>query len=757
MANPKEMSQKARIIVAEDSRTQAAWLSHLLKGAGYDFQLAGDGAGALGLAKKRTPDLIISDVNMPVMSGYELCQAVREDEALRDVPIMLLTSLDDPVSIIRGLAAGADYYVTKPFAHDELLQQVEQILALGSEPESGVVWDETESGELRVDISDQHLKVKVNTRKILQFLLSTYQDALHQKKMLIEVQNDLKTLNANLEKEIEERTGQLKASEQSYAAMMEQNPDATVILDHEGRVVYSNPSARALLGGGEDLAGSDWNLPTDVNRTVEHDIGVEGKPPVTVEIRSADSTWRGGPARLVILRDISIKKKHEQELIKTAEEWSNCFDSLDDMMLITDQDFRIERANKAAAQAVGLELEDILGQSYHRLFLGRESKGKSCSVKKALTTGKIWVNEAYEPYLDRILLTTVSPVKNGEGPVNRVVVVAKDVSEQRRQEMETERLNRTLADSFSGITEALSDLAESQDPYIAGHSRQVAELALKIGRKLELSEQDLTGLRVCALLHDIGKVVVPLGILNKPGKLSANEWGIIQGHVNNAYEYLKHIPFPWPVAEVVYQHHERLNGKGYPRKLKAEDIHLWARILAAADVVDAMISHRPYRPGLPMSLVIDELKKGRGVTYDTLVVDACVELITSVDKRIMVVDDDQAVLDVISRIISRMGFEVEKHQNPQAALRSFAQKSFPVVLTDIRMPGMDGFEFLSEIHKLDKACKVIMVTGYGEKKHVVEALRMGAHNFLEKPVRTEAVCQAVENAFEMRETYNQGT
>ena len=734
--------------MAEDSPTQAIRLSHLLKSAGYDFQLANDGASALELARQSKPDMIISDVNMPIMDGYELCQAVQEDEGLRGVPLMLLTSLDDPVSIIRGLAAGADYYVSKPFADEELKERVERILAAGPEPgDGGVVWGDAASSDLQVDVAGQRLDIRANPRKMLQFLLSTYQDALNQKKLLIETQNDLKALNANLEKEIERRTGQLMASEQSYAAMMEQNPDATLILSQDDRVVYSNPSARSLLGEGGDLAGGTLNLPTDVARTIEHTLTMGDKPPVTMEIRSVDGSWRGEPARLVILRDISMKKKHERDLIKAAAEWRSCFDSLDDMMLITDRDFRIERVNRAAARAVGLDFREILGQPYHRLFLGREAPAKDCPVKRAFQTGKARVGEAYEPHQGRTLFTTVSPVKNGDGRVIRAVLVVKDVSEQRRQEEETERLNRILADSFSGITEALSDLAESQDPYTAGHSRQVSELALKIARKLELPEQDIKGLRVCALLHDIGKVVVPLGILNKPGKLSPNEWGIIEGHSNNAYEYLKHIPFPWPVAEVVRQHHERLNGKGYPQKLKGDEIHLWARILAAADVVDAMISHRPYRPGLPLEVVIAELKKGRGDIFDPVVVDACVELITAVDKRILVVDDDRSVLEVVSRIVGRMGFEVEGHQNPLEALRSFTQSPFPVVLTDIHMPEIDGFELLREVHKVNRDSKVIMMTGFGEKKHVVEALRLGAFNFLEKPISAGAVREAVESAF----------
>jgi putative two-component system response regulator len=156
--------------------------------------------------------------------------------------------------------------------------------------------------------------------------------------------------------------------------------------------------------------------------------------------------------------------------------------------------------------------------------------------------------------------------------------------------------------------------------------------------------EEIEGLRVCGMLHDLGKVVISSGILSKPGKLSHNEFGIIREHPETAFQALHRIPFPWPVAEVVSQHHERLDGKGYPYGLKEGEIHPWARILAVADVVDAMITHRPYRPALPKKIVIEELNRGRGTVYDSRVVDECKAVMQQDFNRVMVVDDEPALV-----------------------------------------------------------------------------------------------------------------
>jgi PAS domain S-box-containing protein/putative nucleotidyltransferase with HDIG domain len=174
--------------------------------------------------------------------------------------------------------------------------------------------------------------------------------------------------------------------------------------------------------------------------------------------------------------------------------------------------------------------------------------------------------------------------------------------------------------------EAITSMVELRDPYTAGHQRGVTRLALALAREMGLADERLEGIRVAGFLHDIGKIAVPAEILNKPGKINEYEMDIIRTHPQVGYDILKKIDFPWPVAQIVLQHHERLNGSGYPEGLTGENILLEARILAVADVVEAMAAHRPYRPALGIDKALEEIKAQQGVLYDSEAVAACIKL-----------------------------------------------------------------------------------------------------------------------------------
>ncbi|MBN2463171.1 MAG: HD-GYP domain-containing protein [Dehalococcoidia bacterium] len=179
---------------------------------------------------------------------------------------------------------------------------------------------------------------------------------------------------------------------------------------------------------------------------------------------------------------------------------------------------------------------------------------------------------------------------------------------------------------FNGTVEAIAALYEKRDPYTAGHQRRVAQLACAIAREMCLPAKQVYGIHIIGVVHDIGKIAVPGDILSKPGKLTTEELSIIKTHPQVAYDVLKNIEFPWPVAETILQHHERLDGSGYPGGISGEDIILEARILCVADVVESMVSHRPYRPALGMEKALREIVRNKGVLYDPTVADACSKL-----------------------------------------------------------------------------------------------------------------------------------
>ncbi len=207
-----------------------------------------------------------------------------------------------------------------------------------------------------------------------------------------------------------------------------------------------------------------------------------------------------------------------------------------------------------------------------------------------------------------------------------VIGLIQDISEKKRAEEQIQRYVEQLKIAFMSTVEVATTLSEMRDPYTAGHERHVGELAMAIGAALGLDERRQEGLRVAGYLHDIGKITIPAEILSKPGKLSPIEYELIKGHPQSGYDVLKDVEFPWPIALVALQHHERMDGGGYPQGLKGEAILFEARIMAVADVVEAMSSHRPYRPGLGIEKALAEIERGRGTAYDPAVADACLKM-----------------------------------------------------------------------------------------------------------------------------------
>jgi putative nucleotidyltransferase with HDIG domain len=193
----------------------------------------------------------------------------------------------------------------------------------------------------------------------------------------------------------------------------------------------------------------------------------------------------------------------------------------------------------------------------------------------------------------------------------------------------TEELKQSLEKlhkSMGGMIQAIALTVETRDPYTAGHQRRVAELSRTIAQEMGLPAEKINGLRMAAMIHDLGKISVPAEILSQPAKLSDIEFSLIKVHAEVGYGILKNIDFPWPVARMVLEHHERMKGSGYPNRLTGENLLIESRIMAVADVVEAIASFRPYRPPFGIEVALDEIEKNKGILYDPEVVDACLRL-----------------------------------------------------------------------------------------------------------------------------------
>ncbi len=285
----------------------------------------------------------------------------------------------------------------------------------------------------------------------------------------------------------------------------------------------------------------------------------------------------------------------------------------------------------------------------------------------ALRTGTVQVNQSYrhnpavapwrEAALERGYQSSIAlPLKGAGGTFGVLTLYAgestafdeaevtllKDLAEDLAYGIETRRTRaerdriaaeqlhqaEMLRQALQGSIKAIANTVEMRDPYTAGHQRRVGQLAIAIARELGLSEKAIHGIGLAASIHDLGKISVPAEILSKPSKLTAIEFMLLRNHAQAGFDILKDIEFPWPIASMVLQHHERLDGSGYPQGLKGDQILLESRILAVADVVEAMASHRPYRAALGTDSALKEIERGRGMVYDAAVVDACQRLFT---------------------------------------------------------------------------------------------------------------------------------
>ena len=250
-------------------------------------------------------------------------------------------------------------------------------------------------------------------------------------------------------------------------------------------------------------------------------------------------------------------------------------------------------------------------------------------VERALTTGEPYAMELEIVRPDggvRTISDRGVAVQNDTGHVFRLYGTVQDITERKQAEEKLLQGYAKLRQTLRGAINALSSATEIRDPYTSGHQTRVDSLASAIAKEMGFTENGVEGVEIAALVHDIGKLGIPGDILNRPTRLTAVEYMIVKTHVDVGYTILSKIDFPWPVAQMVQQHHERLDGSGYPLGLTGRDILLEAKILAVADVVDAMVSHRPYRPALGVNTALEEIGKYRGVYYDETVVDTCTKL-----------------------------------------------------------------------------------------------------------------------------------
>lgn len=347
---------------------------------------------------------------------------------------------------------------------------------------------------------------------------------------------------------------------------------------------------------------------------------------------------------ILLVEDITERKKAEAELRESQRRLADTIESLPDATMVIDREGRILYWNREMVEMTGFSASDMVGQGgyiYALPFYGSRRPilidmivDSRVHVEKQYVyvhkDGKVLTTETKTGKLkgkERILWGRATPLFNTRGQIVGAIESVRDITERKEFEDDLKMSHARLEAIFSGTVSALAVTTEKRDQYTAGHQHRVADLACAIAREMGLSAKMTDDIKIAGTLHDIGKLFVPLDILSQTGKLTDIEKLFVKTHPAAGYDIVKSIPFDGPIAEIILEHHERMDGSGYPRGIKGNEILLEARVLSVADVVEAMASHRPYRPALGIDKALEEIRDHSGRLYDEYVVNACVRVI----------------------------------------------------------------------------------------------------------------------------------
>jgi PAS domain S-box-containing protein len=460
----------------------------------------------------------------------------------------------------------------------------------------------------------------------------------------------------SLQKQIEVA---LTASEEHLRRITETARDAIITIDGEsGLITAWNPASETIFGySEEEVIGQRLHdfLPPPrmretaskgmahfatsgegavIGKTLElvalHKNGTEFPVEVSLTAMQIHDKWHA----TCIARDITERKLANERLLKSEARYKRIIEGLTDYQytVLVENGHPVKTLQSLGCVTVtGYTPEDFAADPYLWIQLvAPEDRDKIRERVQQTLAGKEIPPFEYriirKDGVARWVSDTTILFKDASGNLQSYDGVIKDITALKTSEDQNQRYLARLENAFMRTVEVATTLIEMRDPYTAGHERRVAELAAAIGSELGWDARRVDGLRVAGQLHDIGKISIPAEILAKPGKITAAEYLLIKDHARAGYDALKGVEFPWPVAEVAWQHHERMDGSGYPRGLKGDEILLEARIMSVADVIEAMASHRPYRPGHGIDKALDEIELGSGSAYDTMVAEACLRL-----------------------------------------------------------------------------------------------------------------------------------
>jgi len=582
------MSERLRVLVIEDNQGDADLIREALPETGpvgFHIEAVSRLSEALTRLKSGGIDIIVLDLGLPDSQGLETFHRLRE--ATSQIPVIILTGTDNQGMAITAVREGAQDYLVK---------------------------GQIGGGQL--------------TR--------TMRYAVERKK----TEDELRQMNAFLN------------------SVVENIPNMIFLKDAENlRFVRFNRAGEDLLGySRNDLLGkNDYDFfPkeqadffTEKDRDVLCGKEVVDIPEESLQTRNKGNrilhtkkvpimNEKGDPKYLLgISEDITEQKRSEEALIISEARFRSIIDVSPVSMALNDEQQHITFLNPAFIQTFGYTQEDIpsLANWWTNAYPDLEYRQWVADTWQAELEHAKRTGTAFSPMeltvrckngTSKTVLASAASISKSFGDNHLVVLY--DITERKKAEEDLKETLESLRKAVGTTIQVMVTAVETRDPYTAGHQLRVADLAGAIATEMGLSKATIEAIRMASPIHDIGKLSIPAEILSKPTKLPEIEFALIKEHARQGYEMLKDVASPWPLAEIVYQHHERMDGSGYPRNLKGEEILMEARILAVADVVESMASHRPYRPALGLDVALEEIENNKGTLYDADVVDACLRL-----------------------------------------------------------------------------------------------------------------------------------
>jgi len=578
------MKQKGSILIVDDDESIGRSLALIFNKKGYEAETATTAQEGLKKAMGKSFHVALIDIQLPDMPGTELLKKLKAINP--KINCIIITGHASVENAVKALELGASAYITKPLDMDDVLNRIKEALEK-QQLRQELVESEERYRNLYENAPDMYISVSPETGRIIRCNEEVIRNTGYSKEEIIG-RPVLEMYHPDYLEKVKKTfqqfatTGEVRDVELQVrckdGSRLEVSLNVSALRDTAGKIIYSY---------------SSWRDITERKKAEEE------------------------------IKDINIKLKERVKELKCLYEITT---------LVEKPGISLEAIIEGTVTLIHSALQYAETASVKIIFGAKEYKTRNFKDTIWKQSTDIIVDEKPAGNIDICYLEERPGMDKGAFQKEEISLT-KNIAERLGKTIEKEQGKIKLQQSYQrtkkamdATIETMSKIVEAKDPYTAGHQQRVSQLATAIAKELNFSEDKIEGIRIASLIHDIGKIGLPTEILSKPIKLSDIEFSLIKEHSQIGYDILQSIDFSYPVANIVLQHHERINGSGYPQGLKGGDILLEAKIIGVADVIEAMSSHRPYRPALGIDKSLEEISQNRGILYDPEVVDACLKL-----------------------------------------------------------------------------------------------------------------------------------